>query len=900
MEKESVLKGEGGRRRKNQNNWDSDDEDDVTPFNTPKAANIEKTSTLKAEEVKKPVIEAEPDIAQLRKEARDRYILLRSDKQIQIFEAKANILEQDAEQYGFEHLTRQEQDEILLNREILKILQDKSTLEKGIDGYQLPQEYKDRKLKESLLYSKQNRLQSEKNINWEAQQIFKAQKTASGKNATKFVTPDEINLPGSEKYDYVFDQNIDFVDDAPLDMLEEDLVEPKSQLEVQVERETQRLKTMDQVRRSLPVYKFREQLLDAIALHNVLIIVGETGSGKTTQLPQYLHEAGYTKNGMKIGCTQPRRVAATSVATRVSDEMGVNLGYEVGYSVRFDDKTTDKTIIKYLTDGMLLREFLADPELKGYSAIMIDEAHERTLSTDILLSLCKDISRHRSDLKLLIASATINAKKFSEYFDDAPIFSIPGRRYPVDIMYTQQPEPNYIQALITTVFQIHTSQKAGSGDILVFLTGQEEIETMAESLAKNCTRLGDQINELIICPIYANLPSELQQKIFEPTPAGARKVVLATNIAETSITIDGIVYVIDSGFVKENIFNPTTGMESLVVVPCSQASADQRAGRAGRVGPGKCFRLFTKWAYSNELPKSTTPEILRVNLTSIVLLLLSLGINDLLHFDFMDLPSSETLMKSLELLYALGAMNERGQMTKLGRKMSEFPTDPMVAKLILKSAELSCVEEVITIMAMLGESGSLFYRPRDKREQADQAKSSFNKEQGDHLSLLSIYEQWEDVGFSFQWCRDFFLQYKTLMRSKNVRDQLYNLCQRLDLLKSDTTEDQINPEKKVLNIQKSITSGFFSNTSRLSRTGDSYKSIKKQQSVHIHPSSVLFRVKPPPKLLIYNELILTSKEYMRNVMVINESWLQELAPHYFNAKELEEIDTNTRKTPKFR
>lgn len=319
---------------------------------------------------------------------------------------------------------------------------------------------------------------------------------------------------------------------------------------------------------------------------------------------------------------------------------------------------------------MLLREFMTEPDLGGYNAMIIDEAHERTLSTDILLGLVKDIARFRPDFRLLISSATMNAEKFSEHFDGAPIFNIPGRMYPVDIHYTPQPEANYLHAAITTVFQIHTSQP--KGDILVFLTGQDEIDAAQESLEETARALGNKVAEMMICPIYANLPTEMQARIFEPTPPGARKVVLATNIAETSITIDGVVYVIDPGFVKQNSYNPRTSMESLVVVPCSRAAAGQRAGRAGRVGPGKCFRLFTKQAYMNELEEDTVPEIQRTNLGSALLLLKSLGINDLLAFEFIDPPPEETLRRSLELLYALGALNDRGELTKLGRRMSEF------------------------------------------------------------------------------------------------------------------------------------------------------------------------------------------------------------------------------------
>uniref|UniRef100_A0A8C1KSW8 RNA helicase n=1 Tax=Cyprinus carpio TaxID=7962 RepID=A0A8C1KSW8_CYPCA len=420
--------------------------------------------------------------------------------------------------------------------------------------------------------------------------------------------------------------------------------------------------SIQEVRRSLPIFPYREDLLAAIREHQILVIEGETGSGKTTQIPQYLLEDGYTEGGMKIGCTQPRRVAAMSVAARVAQEMSVKLGNEVGYSIRFEDCTSERTILKYMTDGMLLREFLTEPDLASYSVIIIDEAHERTLHTDILFGLIKDIARFRPDLKVLVASATLDTERFSCFFDDAPVFRIPGRRFPVDIYYTKAPEADYLEACVVSVLQIHVTQPAG--DVLVFLTGQEEIEACCELLQERCRRLGSKISELLVLPIYANLPSDMQAKIFNPTPPGARKVVVATNIAETSLTIDGIIYVIDPGFCKQKSYNARTGMESLIVTPCSRASANQRAGRAGRVAAGKCFRLYTAWAFKHEMEETTVPEIQRTNLGNVVLLLKSLGINDLIHFDFMDPPPHETLVLALEQLYALGALNHLGELTK--------------------------------------------------------------------------------------------------------------------------------------------------------------------------------------------------------------------------------------------
>ncbi|KAG7717775.1 hypothetical protein KL949_003049 [Ogataea haglerorum] len=805
------------------------------------------------------------DFSELRRLARQEYLSKREEKKILLLQAELQDFEREIEQIGWDRLTRREQDEYQFKKKIFTMIQERWEIEENMENhYLLPDDYFtedgkiDKKRKQDALHSKYN---DTKVVDWEQEQLKKAVRDTR---------------PKEQEYEFVFDESqaVDFVSDEQEDP-------EQKRLREMIAEEEQRIKTIDETRKSLPVYQYRDELIKAVEDYQVLIVVGETGSGKTTQLPQFLHEAGFTKEGKKIGCTQPRRVAAMSVAARVADEIGTPLGEQVGYTIRFEDKTSERTILKYMTDGMLLREFLTDPELLSYSVIMIDEAHERTLHTDVLLGLLKDIVTYRKDFRLLISSATMNAHKFSDFFDGAPIFDIPGRRYPVDIYYTSQPEANCLHAAITTVFQIHLKQDPG--DILVFLTGQDEIESMADNLAETCLKLGDQIPEMIICPIYANLPSDQQRRIFEPTPAGARKVVLATNIAETSLTIDGIVYVVDTGFVKENVFNPSTGMESLEVRPCSRASADQRAGRAGRVGPGKCYRLYTKWSYLNELAANPTPEILRTNLASVVLLLLSLGITDLLNFDFLDPPSSDALIKGLELIYALGGLNENGELTRIGRRMAEFPTEPMVSKTLLTSGELGCCSEVLSIVAMLQEAGSVFYRPRDRKEQADKAKHQFTKTLGgDHLTLLEVWNRFVDNGYSVQWCRDNFVQYKTLQRVRNIREQLERMCERMGLL--DENQPVLEHDRLLVNVLKSIVAGFFVNAAQLSRSGDSYRSMKKNQAVWIHPSSVLFGVKPPPKLVIYHELVLTSKEFMRTCVPIHEKWLKEYAAHYYGDK----------------
>ncbi|KAL9617841.1 MAG: hypothetical protein Q9160_007391 [Pyrenula sp. 1 TL-2023] len=789
-------------------------------------------------------------------------------------------------------LTEREKRDFARNRQALEAAEAMRNIDDHRDGYALPEDYItekgkiNRKLKEEALYKRyvdrdergQERFVTE-HEEWEREQTAKARAQIS-----------QQDHDDSGNYDFVFDdaQKIDFIMDSKLDDGSKPLTQEQRSMMQRLNAAEKKAASIEETRKSLPIYGFRDEIIQAVAEHQILVIVGETGSGKTTQIPQYLHEAGYTKGNMRIGCTQPRRVAAMSVAARVAEEMGVKVGNEVGYAIRFEDSTSDKTVLKYMTDGMLLRELLTDPELSQYSALMIDEAHERTVATDIACGLLKDIARARPDLKLLISSATMDAEKFQKYFDDAPIFNIPGRRYPVDIHYTSQPEANYMAAAITTVFQIHITQ--GPGDILVFLTGQEEIEAAEQNLQETARKLGNKVPEMIICPIYANLPSDLQSKIFEPTPPNARKVVLATNIAETSLTIDGIVYVIDPGFAKENDYKSQTDMESLIVTPCSRASAGQRAGRAGRVGAGKCFRLYTKWAYQNELDENTTPEIQRINLNSALLLLKSLGINNLLDFDFMDPPPADHIIRALEQLYALGALNNAGQLTKVGRQMAEFPTDPKFAKSILAADKYGCVEEVLSILSMLGEASALFYRPKDKKIHADSARARFTvKDGGDFLTLLNIWNQWVDSDFSYVWARENFLQPRSLNRARDVRDQLARLCDRVEVGIASCGANNLQP------IQKALTAGFFPNAARLQRGGDSYRTIKTGQAVYLHPSSVLMEVNP--KWVIYYELVLTSKEYMRSNMPLQPEWLMEVAPHFYKKKDLETLGLD-RKMPK--
>ncbi|CAM0947736.1 unnamed protein product [Alopecurus aequalis] len=436
-------------------------------------------------------------------------------------------------------------------------------------------------------------------------------------------------------------------------------------------------KSISQQRQYLPIYSARDDLLEVVRENQVVVVVGETGSGKTTQLTQYLHEDGYTRTGL-VGCTQPRRVAAMSVAQRVSEEMGTTLGDEVGYAIRFEDVTCPNTKIKYMTDGVLLRETLKDADLDRYRVIIMDEAHERSLNTDVLFGILKKVVTRRWDFKLIVTSATLNADKFSKFFGGAPVFHIPGRTFPVNILFSKTPCEDYVEAAVKQAITIHIT--SGPGDILIFLTGQEEIETACYALAERMEQLVSSstkaVPKLSILPIYSQLPADLQAKIFQMADEGTRKCIIATNIAETSLTVDGIYYVIDTGYGKMKVYNPRMGMDALQVFPCSRAATDQRAGRAGRTGPGICYRLFTESAYQNEMLPNPVPEIQRINLGNVVLLLKSLNVENLLDFDFMDPPPQENILNCMYQLWLLGALNNVGGLTCLGRKMVEFCNSP--------------------------------------------------------------------------------------------------------------------------------------------------------------------------------------------------------------------------------
>ncbi|KAJ3413224.1 ATP-dependent RNA helicase dhx8 [Chytridiales sp. JEL 0842] len=543
-------------------------------------------------------------------------------------------------------------------------------------------------------------------------------------------------------------------------------------------------------RSSLPIYKFKESIVDAIKEYQTLIVVGDTvsdkmieGSGKTTQITQYLHE--YDPN-LRIAITQPRRIAAISAATRVAEEADTRLGTKVGYSIRFESMRSPDTKILYMTDGTLLRQAASSHkmQLDSFDVVVLDEAHERSLDTDVLFGLLKRACKQRPDLKLIVMSATLNMDKFSAFFDDAPIFTVPGRMYPVDLLYARKVKmaalkSTFVSKAVDAVMHIHKNEEPG----------QHEIETacrlMKEALDELPTTEVKYFKEsryLSIHPIYSALDTPDQRAVFSPAKEGHRKVVVATNIAQTSVTIPGIRYVVDSGFVKEKVFDPQTGVDALLVVPISKAAATQRAGRAGRTAPGKVFRLYSREAFE-DMDEDTIPEIQRSSLLGTVLSLKAMGIDDILKFDFIDAPDPTQIVTALKQLYYLGIIDDNGKMTPLGQQISEFPIAPFLSRaLIAACKDFNCGEELLTLAALLS-SEDLFVSPRHESKKADAEASHghFAHRSGDHVTILRIYAAWLASGMDPNWCRVRYLRYRALKSAKNIRDQLEEITRKLGL-----------------------------------------------------------------------------------------------------------------------
>ncbi len=618
----------------------------------------------------------------------------------------------------------------------------------------------------------------------------------------------------------------------------------------------------------LPIHGHKDQILEAVKYNQVTILVGETGSGKSTQTPPFLLEAGYGEKGL-IGITEPRRIAAITVAEFAAGQYGVECGAEIGYQVRYDDCTMEGTMAKFMTEGILLREILADPDLSKYEIIMVDEAHERSLNQDLLLGLLKQLLKRRPDLKLVVTSATIDSEKFSSYFDDAPIIEIEGRMYPVEITYQPMSSfSNTAQEITDLVVNIHTTKD--EGDILVFLTGEEAIRRIADLIERMDL-------DVEVLPLYAQLPSNEQARVFQQCPR--RKVVLATNIAETSVTIDGVVYVIDPGLIKQSNFDADTGFDRLEVVAHSRAGCNQRTGRAGRTQAGECFRLYSESDFFGR-DEFTEPEIKRSSLSGVVLQMKMMGIEDVIGFPFLDQPDTETFEAAHRHLISLGALSKDNGITELGRKMAKFPLESHKACQILKAAVSGCLEEVAKIVAMSSTGKRPFFLPREDdpeaRFRAISAHAKFKDPSSDHLTMLKLFNAWQQEGGSRLhpgWYHDNFINRTCMQEAGKILDQLKEIARRSDLEPS-TSEDT----SKIL---KAITAGLVDSICVKDGTYN-YTHTASGQQVFIYPGSALFGHNPP-QLLVSDAFVASkkrggSKTYARDCSKIEADWLVEIDP----------------------
>ena len=522
-----------------------------------------------------------------------------------------------------------------------------------------------------------------------------------------------------------------------------------------------------------------------------------------------------------------------------------------------------------------------------YSVIMVDEAHERSLSSDILLGILKKIMRKRPELRVVVSSATLQASDMLAFFSGRPdqdadlktentvgrIISLEGRAYPVDILHLDVPAEDYLERAVKTVFDIHAGEP--EGDILLFLTGREEIDAAVQKVADRARSLAPNTPSILALPLFAGLTTEQQLYVFEPAPENTRKVVVATNIAEASVTIDGIVFVIDCGFVKLRAYNSRTGIETLTVSALSKASATQRAGRAGRTRPGKCFRLYTESTFET-LPDATVPEIQRSNLAPVVLQLKALGIDNIVRFDFLTPPSVELIVRALELLYSLGALDDYAKLSRpLGVRMAELAVEPMMAKVLLTAPAMSCLSEMLSIAAMTSLQGSAWFDDHTGKRATETARRKFAAEEGDHLTLLNVYEAFVTKGRKDpKWCKENHLNYKAMIRAVSIRAQLKRHLDRFGIV----VDESLNRLKKPnaapdsgVQIRKCLTTGYFAHAAQMQPDG-SFKTTNGNVTLYAHPSSLMFNRKAD--WVLFHEIMETGeKTYIRAITKIEKSWL---------------------------
>ncbi|KAK9369945.1 P-loop containing nucleoside triphosphate hydrolase protein [Lipomyces kononenkoae] len=633
----------------------------------------------------------------------------------------------------------------------------------------------------------------------------------------------------------------------------------------------------------LPICEVRTDLEKKFTKNRITILVGETGSGKSTQIPQFILRMS---NGTeKIAVTQPRRVAAINLAKRVAEETRTTLGQDVGYTVRFQNLSSSKTKIKYLTDGMLLRELLLRNNLDQYTTIILDEAHERTIITDLLMGFLKTLLQKRDNLRLIVMSATLDADKFSRFFDGADVLYVQGRRFPVQRYYLSKPVEDIVDATVRTAVQVHSSEPMG--DILAFLAGQEDIDKAVDTLNDMIRSLPEGLPELVALPLYAALPPQQQLKVFEKVPGNKRKIIIATNIAETSLTISGVRYVIDGGTQKVKVWRHDLGLDSLLTMPISKSNAAQRMGRAGREAAGKCYRLYTETDYGG-LRSQTEPEIERCDVSFPILTLKLAGVADVLSWHWLERPSKAAIMSALMQLYTLKALDDEGKITELGKKMAVLPLPPHLSTVLLDAYQKGIADPVLDIVSCLSIENLIMNPHPDKRDEVNDKRLPFITASGGmgdlvvlrnyvqhYRSLLSTEEKKE-------WCKEVHINYRAMSNVEDVRKQLETYLKAGSA--SGPTEDKsakLGPSILNEQIIQCFLTGFVSNTA-LRLPGKMYRTIAGGQNINVHPSSSMFDKKVDA--IMYTEYMFTTKAYARNVSPIDLQWLQQIAPHFLSRR----------------
>ncbi len=628
--------------------------------------------------------------------------------------------------------------------------------------------------------------------------------------------------------------------------------------------------------KSLPVYKHKDLIIDSLKNNQVVVVESPTGSGKTTGLPKILYDAGFAEFG-RIGVTQPRRIAALSVSHFLAANYGETVPGLVGYKMRFIDETVGRTKIVIMTDGILLQELKADPLLSEYSVIMVDEAHERSLNIDFILGLLKEILKERNDLKVVVSSATINASLFSEYFDGCPIITIDAKMYPVKVEYNP---PEFMYDFQSTLFKIgeivsDIEKSKAEGDILIFLSGENQI--------KECISYLEQFNRkkhMVFLPLYSRLSREEQERVFNDFK-GKRKVIVATNIAETSVTIDGIKFVIDPGFAKLNFYNAKNYTSSLIEVPISKASCNQRKGRAGRTAPGICYRLYTEEDYEyREL--FTKEEIYRRDLSEVVLRMIELGIKDIENFNFISNPGRANIDGAIKTLELLDAIDKNRELTTIGRLMVQFPIIPRISRMIVASImEYPDVIEEVLIAAAFINDRAPFLLPHGEELEARRAHHKFRHKFGDFVSYLKIFRAYEKAENKEEFCNEYYLDIKGMNEIYNVKNQLQEIVSRMGI--------PIQSGGDISHYLKALSKGLIQFVCRRT-TGASYKSLT-ARGIKIHPGSVMYKQKPD--FIVAGEIMKTSQMYAMSVSPLKAEWIKEISPEIYKVfsgkRELSEV-----------